>query len=97
MTTAIYPRNNFSLQAPRSALITALRAVRVCLQVMRRQPAARRRYRDQGRLEQLDARLRHDIGLSDSCPTPAELLQRFHRLHQPCPREHELRLKPWSW
>jgi hypothetical protein len=97
MTTAIYSPSGFSLRAPRSLLINVLRAAWRWLHAVKRQPTARHRRSGRAHLEQLDERLRHDIGLSDSRPTPAEMLQRLQQSHELLAREHEIRLKPWSW
>ena len=96
MTTAIFPRQGFSLRARPHAVSRLLRVIASRLSHGRE----RRRRRHIGAGNQLDLlsdRLRQDIGLSDSSPSPAELLQRFHRMHAACPREHEFRLKAWTW
>jgi uncharacterized protein YjiS (DUF1127 family) len=94
MTTATLPRQGFSALDPLPALARLVRVIN--LQLHRDRSRQRhRRYSAANHLDSLSDRLRQDIGLSDSSPTPAELLERFHRMHAAYPREHAIRLRPW--
>lgn len=95
MTTATLPRQGFSRQLPLDALGRLVRAIGMQLRQDRVQ-YRRRRSAAGNHLDSLSDRLRQDIGLSDSSPSPAELLERFNRMHAAYPREHAIRLRPWS-
>ena len=89
MTTAIASRRRLPL-AGIGPFITAVLRI-----ISHRIRAARRRRATAARLENLTERLRQDIGLADSSPSAAELIERFHLSRRPLPREHESRFKLW--
>ena len=95
MTTTTFDLPAFRLPAAGRAIFGTLRTVTLGLRaLLQTRPGIRHRH--DNHLERLDERLRRDIGLSDCSPTPAELLNRFHRMHAAYPREHEIRLRPWT-
>jgi len=90
MNTSIHP-------GPSGPLTEAwLQLTAMITTILARSKTRRRQRVGRELLAQLGDRLRQDIGLDDSSPTPAELLERFYRLRQAPPREHELRFRPWS-
>lgn len=96
MTTAIIPRSRGLAQELGRTLACIARAAAHRPGRRPQRPARPRRRHDSANLDtRLNDRLRHDIGLTDSRPTPAERLERFHQSHRCFAREHEIRLKIW--
>lgn len=88
MTTVIVPPRRL----PRFTIASLVDSVRGIGQRFR---AARKQRAASARLANLTDRLRQDIGLADSSPSAAELIERFHRSRKPLPRAHESRFKLW--
>jgi hypothetical protein len=89
MTTVIASPRRLPLFGIGSA-IAAIRGIAHRYRAARQQRAA------SAQLANLTDRLRQDIGLADSSPIPADLLERFYRSRQTPPREHESRFKLWT-